>query len=98
MFDFMQISFKVNKAPDHRNPLEESRVKRSAAFCPNSSVGNIQSLRFSTVHNAFSGQSFESDSNCSVRLDCDSYMTKVSHQVIQKIRDAYWLWIQVLKL
>lgn len=58
------------------NPLEESRVKRSVAFCPNSSLGNSQPMRFSTTHNAFGEQSFESDSNCSVRLDCDSYMTK----------------------
>ncbi|MCO5590646.1 hypothetical protein L7F22_044619 [Adiantum nelumboides] len=54
------------------NALEESCVKRSAAFCQNS-LGNLNFSRFLTVDRV---SWRDADSNCSVRFDCNSYMTK----------------------
>ncbi|KAH7438302.1 hypothetical protein KP509_04G009300 [Ceratopteris richardii] len=53
-----------------QSPFEELGVKRTASMCRNPSAED----------SSFKGSScrelFESNSNCSVRLDCDSYSTK----------------------
>ncbi|MCO5559944.1 hypothetical protein L7F22_013548 [Adiantum nelumboides] len=59
-----------------QNTVERSGTKRSASVVQNSSMEDNSSGWFQSVKGDFFKESYDTELNCSVKLDCDSFMTK----------------------
>ncbi|MCO5564595.1 hypothetical protein L7F22_018260 [Adiantum nelumboides] len=64
------------KRPLPQDRVERSSTKRSASVVRNSSMEDFNSSWFQSVKGDFFKESFDTDLKCSIKLDCDSFMTK----------------------